>query len=147
MWLVWRLRTTDWITSCFNCYVATENTTSPEVNRRLVGAILRTEWVLRRVPRSLMRKCVNDKTSRRGGVSAATIELLSPYYKATVLTKTADNGKEFAYHEDVIQALGAAVYFADSYSSWRGLNENTNGLLRQYWPKKTDFKKGPPCLS
>jgi IS30 family transposase len=39
-------------------------------------------------------------------------------------------------------ALDAAVCFADPYSSWqRGLNENTNGLLRQYWPKKTDFKK------
>jgi IS30 family transposase len=40
------------------------------------------------------------------------------------------------------KSLGAAVYFADPYCSWqRGLNENTNGLLRQYWPKKTDFKK------
>jgi len=59
-----------------------------------------------------------------------------------VLTITADNGKEFAYHELMTQALGAQVYFADPYSSWqRGLNENTNGLLRQYWPKSTDFKK------
>ncbi|SQD79400.1 transposase (fragment) [Moritella yayanosii] len=45
-------------------------------------------------------------------------------YKDAVLTITADNDKEFAYHEQVTQAL----------------NENTNGLLRQYWPKKTDFK-------
>ncbi len=55
---------------------------------------------------------------------------------------TADNGKEFAYHEQISQALGAKVYFAHPYSSWeRGLNENTNGLLRQYFPKSTDFKQ------
>jgi IS30 family transposase len=54
----------------------------------------------------------------------------------------ADNGKEFAFHEEMTEALSAPVYFADPYSSWqRGLNENTNGLLRQYWPKITDFKK------
>ncbi len=74
-------------------------------------------------------------------VTDATIELLRPF-KGAVLTITADNGKEFAYHEKMTEALGAKVYFADPYSSWqRGLNENTNGLLRQYWPKKTDFKK------
>ena len=56
-------------------------------------------------------------------------------------TITADNGKEFAYHEKITKALGAQVYFAHPYHSWeRGLNENTNGLLRQYWPKSTDFK-------
>ena len=39
-------------------------------------------------------------------------------------------------------ALDGTVFFADPYSSWqRGLNENTSGLLRQYWPKKTDFKR------
>jgi len=53
-----------------------------------------------------------------------------------VLTITADNGKEFAYHEVMAEQLKCAVYFADPYCSWqRGLNENTNGLLRQYWPK------------
>ncbi|MDP6771587.1 MAG: IS30 family transposase [Anaerolineales bacterium] len=73
-------------------------------------------------------------------VTAATISLLTPY-KEAVHTITADNGKEFAYHEQVTAALGAPVYFADPYSSWqRGLNENTNGLLRQWWPKGTDFK-------
>jgi len=74
-------------------------------------------------------------------VTAATIELLKPYQDA-VLSITADNGKEFAHHEKMTKALGAPVYFADPYSSWqRGLNENTNGLLRQYWPKETNFKK------
>jgi len=73
-------------------------------------------------------------------VTEATIALLKPY-KSAVLTITADNGKEFAYHEEITKALDAPVYFADPYCSWqRGLNENTNGLLRQYWPKKTNFK-------
>lgn len=74
-------------------------------------------------------------------VTAATIELLKPY-RNVLHTITADNGKEFAYHEQLTAELGAAVYFARPYHSWeRGLNENTNGLLRQYWPKSTDFKK------
>jgi IS30 family transposase len=74
-------------------------------------------------------------------VTAATISLLEPY-KAAVLTITANNGKEFAYHEKMTTALDVTVYFANPYSSWqRGLNENTSGLLRQYWPKKTDFKR------
>ena len=74
-------------------------------------------------------------------VTAATIDLLKPF-KGAVLSITADNGKEFAYHEKMTKALGAPVFFADPYSSWqRGLNENTNGLLRQYWPKATNFKE------
>ncbi|MCX6989232.1 MAG: IS30 family transposase [Chlamydiae bacterium] len=53
-----------------------------------------------------------------------------------VLTITADNGKEFANHEAVTAKLGATVYFALPYHSWeRGLNEHTNGLVRQYLPK------------
>ena len=44
-------------------------------------------------------------------------------------------------YEKIAKALDCNVFFADPYCSWqRGLNENTNGLLRQYWPKKTDFK-------
>lgn len=59
-----------------------------------------------------------------------------------VIAITADNGKEFAYHEKMTESLKCDVYFADPYCSWqRGLNENTNGLLRQYWPKYIDFKK------
>lgn len=53
---------------------------------------------------------------------------------------TFDNGKEFAEHRKLTRGLGLQVYFTDAYASWqRGTNENTNGLLRQYFPKGTDF--------
>jgi len=56
-------------------------------------------------------------------------------------TLTVDNGKEFASHESVADALGIKVYFADPYCSWqRGLNENTNGLIRQYVPKGSNVR-------
>jgi len=72
-------------------------------------------------------------------VSRAIIELLGPY-REHVLTITLDNGKEFAYHEKVAEGLEADIYFAHPFCSWqRGLNENTNGLLRQYFPKKMEL--------
>ena len=61
---------------------------------------------------------------------------------AQVHTLTYDNGKEFAYHMEIAKVLKANRYFAHPYHSWeRGLNENTNGLIRQYLPKGTDFNK------
>ncbi len=58
-----------------------------------------------------------------------------------VHTITCDNGKEFAAHEEISEALEAETYFAHPYASWeRGTNENTNGLIRQYFPKGTYFK-------
>ena len=55
---------------------------------------------------------------------------------------TFDNGKEFAGHEIMAEKLKMAVYFAHPYHSWeRGLNENTNGLLRQYFPKGNYFEE------
>lgn len=55
-------------------------------------------------------------------------------------TYTVDNGKEFAKHRELARRLGGKVYFAHPYHSWeRGLNENTNGLLRQYLPKSRSF--------
>ena len=53
-----------------------------------------------------------------------------------------DNGKEFARHKEIAKGLDAEFYFARPYHSWeRGANENTNGLIRQYIPKGTDFSK------
>lgn len=55
---------------------------------------------------------------------------------------TFDNGKEFAEHQILAQLLTLAIYFALPYRSWqRGTNENTNGLLRQFFPKGTDFSR------
>ena len=85
---------------------------------------------------TLIRK-VERKTAL--AVGSAMIDLLKPYYKK-VHTITSDNGKEFAQHETVAKKLKAAFYFAHPYASWeRGTNENTNGLIRQYFPKDRDF--------
>jgi IS30 family transposase len=72
-----------------------------------------------------------------------SIKLFIPFAKH-VLTITLDNGKEFCAHEAIAKALGARIYFAHPYAAWeRGLNENTNGLLRQYFPKGTDLAQVP----
>ena len=61
-------------------------------------------------------------------------------HQGQVHTITFDNGLEFACHEQIAAGLGADIYFARPYCSWeRGTNENTNGLIRQYFPKGTDF--------
>jgi transposase, IS30 family len=71
----------------------------------------------------------------------ACIALLAPL-AARVHTITVDNGKEFCDHKQIAAGLQARIYFAHPYASWeRGLNENTNGLVRQYFPKKYEFAR------
>lgn len=78
-------------------------------------------------------------------VGAAIYGLLNDH-KGVIKTATYDNGKEFAYHHILNEVLGIESYFAHPYHSWeRGLNENTNGLIRQYFPKKSDFSKLTPA--
>ena len=80
---------------------------------------------------------VNRRTGAK--VSEAITQELDGL-QSKVLTLTADNGKEFAKHQQIADSLDAKVYFAKPYQSWqRGLNEHTNGLVRQYFPKKTRF--------
>lgn len=68
-----------------------------------------------------------------------TIKILSPY-KELLHTITSDNGKEFAAHKKIAEQLNIQFYFAHPYHSWeRGSNENLNGLIRQYIPKKSNF--------
>jgi IS30 family transposase len=85
---------------------------------------------------ALLRK-VERKTAQ--AVADAVIELMKSLPVRTH-TITADNGKEFADHERIAKELNTDVYFAHPYSSWeRGTNENMNGLVRQYFPKKRSF--------
>ncbi|MCU7881370.1 MAG: IS30 family transposase [Candidatus Thiodiazotropha sp. (ex Lucinoma aequizonata)] len=62
--------------------------------------------------------------------------------KSNILTITLDNGLEFSDHDIIAQGFDADMYFAHPYCSLEpGINENTNGLIRQYFPKGTDFNK------
>lgn len=72
-------------------------------------------------------------------VADAIIDALKPY-REYVHTITADNGREFAHHKKVAQALQCKFYFARPYHSWeRGRNENSNGRLRRFFPKGTSL--------
>ncbi len=80
---------------------------------------------------------VRYKTSE--SVTEEILRMMRPH-KDFVTTITFDNGREFSGHDILALALGCDCYFAKPYHSWeRGLNENTNGLIRQYLPKKVPF--------
>jgi len=82
---------------------------------------------------------LNGKNAK--GLADKAISALEDY-KHQIHTITYDNGLEFAEHEIMAKKLQADIYFAHPYSSWeRGINENTNGLIRQYFPKGTDFNQ------
>jgi IS30 family transposase len=92
-----------------------------------------------RKSRFTLLKKINRRTAE--ATRKAVVSMLKPYRPKT-LTITCDNGREFAAHQEIAEELDADVYFAHPYSSWeRGTNENTNGLLRQYFPKGSDFSK------
>lgn len=80
--------------------------------------------------------------NKKASVVSAAIVIELKGLRGKTHTLTADNGKEFAGHAGLARELGAEIYFAKPYASWqRGLNEHTNGLVRQYFPKKTRFDK------
>lgn len=84
-------------------------------------------------------KLVPDKTKE--SVTKAILDMMGPV-KDKVITITFDNGKEFSDHEIIAKQLNVYCYFARPYCSWeRGLNEHTNGAMRQFVPKKTEFSK------
>lgn len=94
------------------------------------------------VERKTLFTVVKRIESKHADITADALIASMMSLKASVHTITLDNGKEFAQHERIGNVLDASVYFAHPYSSWeRGINENTNGLLRRYFPKGTDFMK------
>ena len=104
------------------------------------GAIL--SMVDRKSKFTLLAKLENKGAE---GVVEATKACFERSPDTIVRTITYDNGKEFSAHEQIAKALGAQCYFATPYHSWeRGLNEHTNGMVRQYIPKGTDFSTVSP---
>jgi len=90
--------------------------------------------------RYLIAAKLSDK--RANTMTTQSIKAFWRVPKAIRKTLTVDNGKEFSLFKDIEEKTGLTIYFADPYASWqRGLNENTNKLLRQYFPKGMDFRQ------
>jgi IS30 family transposase len=99
------------------------------------GAIL---TIVERKTKFLFMEKLKSKNAKE--LAKSMVNTLLPY-KNNIKTITSDNGTEFTEHEYISQKLECDFYFAHPYSSWeRGLNENTNGLIRQYIPKGTHFE-------
>ncbi len=89
--------------------------------------------------RSRLTRLAKAPSRKAAEVEKAITEALGPLADH-VHTVTCDNGSEFARHLSLSFSLRAQFFFAHPYASWeRGLNENTNGLVRQYFPKRTDL--------
>jgi transposase, IS30 family len=98
--------------------------------------------LVERKSRLLRMAKINQKTAEQSTLAAIT--LLAPYPCGLRRTLTQDNGTENAKHQTITQAIGVKCYFAHPYHSWeRGTNEQTNGLIRQYFPKGTNFATIP----
>ena len=100
---------------------------------------------LERRSRYLVTAKLNDGTAQAFVAricAAQTIRAFGKMPRNWRHTSTADNGSEFAAFRRIENSTGLTFYFADAYAAWqRGANENVNGLLRQYFPKGSDFRK------
>ena len=104
-----------------------------------MGCDLHTE--VERRARFLMARVIPDKTAERS--VGAQLAMFVPLPAAARLSVTHDNGTGFARHARLRDEPGMATCFADPYSSWqRGSNENRNGMIRRYLPKRTIIEPG-----
>ncbi|NJM76103.1 MAG: IS30 family transposase, partial [Acaryochloridaceae cyanobacterium RU_4_10] len=91
----------------------------------------------------LLAGLAKNKTVQQ--INQVTLGLFEQIGSTFRKTMTFDNGKEFSGHQTLAEILGISCFFANPYHSWeRGLNEHTNGLLRQFFPKGTNFKTVKP---
>lgn len=101
-------------------------------NRSAIGALVE------RTTRLVILVRMDGTTAT--AASVAFSDKLNEVPRALRLSMTYDQGREMTRHAEITQKTGTAIYFADPHSPWqRGSNENTNGLLRQYFPKGTDL--------
>ncbi|ERI82459.1 IS30 family transposase, partial [Bifidobacterium bifidum] len=104
-----------------------------------MGCDLHTE--VERRTRFLMARVIPDKTAERS--VGARLAMFAPLPAAARLSVTHGNGTGFARHARLRDEPGMATCFADPYSSWqRGGNENRNGMIRRYLPKRTIIEPG-----
>lgn len=107
------------------------------LGRRGSGAI--ATHVERKSRYLLVSRLVDKKAETFNAAALLTYQSLPEALRQTL---TLDNGKEFSRFKELEESTGIKVYFADAYAAWqRGTNENTNGLLRYYFPKGTDFRR------
>ena len=103
----------------------------------ILGAVERKSKLMR------LRKLTTKEAIEMKDNTIGLLALLA----SRVHTITADNGKEFCEHELITKGLRTLIYFVHPYASWeRGLNENTNGLVRQYFRKKYDSPGSPTLI-
>ncbi len=109
-----------------------------EGNRSAIGTLIERQarfLILIHIPET------HTAVSVRDGIAGAVTDL-PPHLRRTL---TWDQGKEMALHQQTSALTGMGVYFCDAHSPWqRGSNKNTNGLLRQYFPKGTDLRTHTP---
>ena len=98
--------------------------------------------LLPRLERKTLYTVIRRLTGQQSALLATAAVEGMETLKAKILTITLGNGLEFVGHEVTAQGLGADIYFAHPCASWeRGANENTHDLIRQYFPKGTDFNE------
>ena len=106
------------------------------IGKGLKGALLTL------VERKTLYTVIRWLTGKRANLLAKEAIKAMAKMKEKVKTITCDNGLEFSAHESITGGLESDIYFAHPYASWeRGINENTNGLIRQYFPKDTNFNE------